>query len=67
MREVLARAARPMRRRALLEALERSGHRISLAGLNRILQYCKESGLTVEGPEGVRLRDPVGSTTALPS
>lgn len=44
----------PVRRRKLLEELERRGHRISLAGLNRILQYCVEAGLTSEGPDGVR-------------
>lgn len=42
-----------MRRRKLLDALEQKGHRISLAGLNRILQYCREAGLTVESPDGV--------------
>jgi Fe2+ or Zn2+ uptake regulation protein len=45
----------PMRRRKLLEALDQRGHRISLAGLNRALQYCKESGLTLESEDGVRL------------
>lgn len=44
----------PMRRRQLLEELERRGHRISLAGLNRTLQQCSEQGLTLEGPDGVR-------------
>ncbi|MGP8077866.1 MAG: hypothetical protein ACLQD8_08670 [Thermoplasmata archaeon] len=44
----------PVRRRQLLDELERRGHRISLAGLNRILQHCLEGGLTVEGPDGVR-------------
>ena len=45
----------PIRRRKLLEELERRGHRISLAGLNRVLQHCVQTGLTVEGPDGVRL------------
>lgn len=45
----------PLRRRKLLDALDQKGHRISLAGLNRILQYCRESGLTLESPEGVSL------------
>ncbi|MGC2035198.1 MAG: hypothetical protein WA761_07140 [Thermoplasmata archaeon] len=44
----------PMRRRKILVELEARGHRISLAGLNRILQYCARDGSTVEGPEGVR-------------
>jgi hypothetical protein len=44
-----------MRRRKLLEELERRGHRLSLAGLNRALQHCAESGITEERPEGVRL------------
>lgn len=55
---ILAASASPVRRRKLLEELERRGHRISLAGLNRILQYCVESGLTTESPDGVRLRSP---------
>ena len=46
----------PLRRRKILEEVERRGHRISLAGLNRVLQHCSQSGLTVEGPDGVRLR-----------
>lgn len=46
----------PIRRRALLGELERRGHRLSLAGLNRVLQQLAEAGRTVEGPEGVRLR-----------
>ncbi|MGA8663528.1 MAG: hypothetical protein WB809_00435 [Thermoplasmata archaeon] len=46
----------PVRRRKLLEELERRGHRISLAGLNRVLQHCTQSGLTIESPEGVRLK-----------
>jgi hypothetical protein len=49
-------AGGPVRRRQLLADLERQGHRISLAGLNRALQQCGDSGLTIEGPEGVRLR-----------
>lgn len=53
---VLAAAPGPVRRRKLLEELERRGHRISLAGFNRVLQYCAESGRTIETPEGVRSR-----------
>lgn len=62
--EVLRRQKAPLRRRKLLEELEQRGHRISLAGLNRVLQICSEQGLTVEDPEGVRLKEPppVGST-----
>jgi hypothetical protein len=46
----------PIRRRKLLEELDRRGRRISLAGLNRVLQQCAESGLTLEGPDGVQLK-----------
>jgi hypothetical protein len=53
---ILRRASAPIRRRRLLEELEREGHRISLAGLNRVLQQCSESGLTVESDAGVRLK-----------
>lgn len=53
---VLEASSGPIRRRHLLEALERRGHRISLAGLNRILQHCSYAGLTAEGPDGIRLR-----------
>ncbi|MCI4372928.1 MAG: hypothetical protein L3K02_04730 [Thermoplasmata archaeon] len=53
---ILKASSAPIRRRKLLEELERRGHRISLAGLNRVLQHCAQSGLTVESPEGVRLR-----------
>lgn len=53
--EILSRQPGPMKRRKLLEALEQKGHRISLAGLNRILQYCSESRITTDGPNGVAL------------
>ncbi|MGP8072328.1 MAG: hypothetical protein ACLPZM_04265 [Thermoplasmata archaeon] len=57
---ILGSSSAPIRRRKLLEELERRGHRISLAGLNRVLQHCTQSGLTVESPEGVRIqRGPV--------
>ncbi|MCI4340375.1 MAG: hypothetical protein L3J73_03810 [Thermoplasmata archaeon] len=46
----------PMRRRKILAELETRGHRISLAGLNRILQHAAETGRTLDGPEGVRLK-----------
>jgi hypothetical protein len=51
---VVRASAGPIRRRALLEELERKGHRISLAGLNRILDYARRSGWIAETPEGVR-------------
>ncbi len=53
--EILRGEPGPMRRRPLLEALARRGHRISLAGLNRMLEYSRLDGSTTEGPEGVRL------------
>jgi hypothetical protein len=53
---ILKASPTPIRRRKLLEELERNGHRISLAGLNRVLQQCATCGLTVESPEGVRLQ-----------
>jgi hypothetical protein len=43
----------PMRRRKILAGLEAQGHRISLAGLNRILEYCSRNQLITEGPDGV--------------
>ncbi|MCI4335800.1 MAG: hypothetical protein L3K17_01190 [Thermoplasmata archaeon] len=52
---ILASSAGPTKRRSLLQELERRGRRISLAGLNRVLQYCAEAGLTTDGPDGVRL------------
>ena len=53
----------PIRRRRILEELEHRGHRISLAGLNRILDYCVRTRLTEESAEGVRMRpvSPEGS------
>ncbi len=54
--DILSRSTSPMRRRKLLERLVRQGHRISLAGLNRVLQQSAESGLTVESDAGVQLR-----------
>ncbi|MHB1435626.1 MAG: hypothetical protein ACYCPN_06320 [Thermoplasmata archaeon] len=53
--EILRIHATPMKRRRLLEELDRRGHRISLAGLNRILQHCAENRWTVDRPEGVGL------------
>ena len=56
--EVLRRGPTPMRRRAILGSLEQNGHRISLAGLNRILDHLARQHLTREGPDGVRLVAP---------
>jgi hypothetical protein len=53
---ILGASPTPLRRREILEELERRGHRISLAGLNRLLQYCSRAELTSEGPDGVKLR-----------
>ena len=53
---ILTASPTPLRRRKLLEELERRGHRISLAGLNRVLQHCTQSGWTTESPDGVRLK-----------
>lgn len=53
---ILRESPGPVRRRVLLEELERRGHRLSLAGLNRVLQQLAEAGQTQEGPDGVRLR-----------
>ncbi|MGA9840569.1 MAG: hypothetical protein WBF81_09600 [Thermoplasmata archaeon] len=55
---VLASSPTPLRRRAILDELERRGHRISLAGLNRILQHCAGAGRTTESADGVRLARP---------
>ena len=55
--DVLRGSSTPVRRRKILEELERRGHRLSLAGLNRILQHCAQTGRTLETPDGVRLRD----------
>lgn len=57
--EVLQREKTPMKRRRLLEELERRGHRISLAGLNRILQVCSEEKRVRDGPEGVQVMPPL--------
>jgi len=55
---ILGSSTKPLRRREILEELERRGHRISLAGLNRALQHCARAELTTEGPDGVKLRPP---------
>lgn len=47
-------APTPIRRRAILEALEARGHRLSLAGLNRLLEHCRQHGWVTEGPDGIR-------------
>jgi hypothetical protein len=53
--EVLRKEKGPMKRRRILEELEGRGHRISLAGLNRILEVCSREKRTVDGPNGVSL------------
>ena len=55
---VLRSSPGPMRRRKILGELEARGHRISLAGLNRILEYCSRTQLTSDGPDGVRPKTP---------
>ena len=45
----------PVKRRKILAELESRGHRISLAGLNRVLDHCARQGWTVDTPNGVRL------------
>lgn len=55
---ILKRSPGPIRRRELLEELGRQGRRVSLAGLNRVLQQCSLSGLTVESDVGVQLKPP---------
>jgi hypothetical protein len=52
---ILRSSSAPIRRRKLLEELERRGHRISLAGLNRILQQCRDHGVTEESDDGIRI------------
>lgn len=47
-----------MRRRKILAELEARGHRISLAGLNRILEHCTRNELISDGPDGVRAKPP---------
>jgi Fe2+ or Zn2+ uptake regulation protein len=53
---ILGASPGPLPPQEILEELQRRGHRISLAGLDRILQQCAQSGLTTEGPDGVKLR-----------
>lgn len=48
----------PLRRRQLLAKLEARGHRISLAGLNRIIEHGTRGGRLSDGPEGVRAITP---------
>ena len=45
----------PMRRRKILDALESRGRRLSLAGLNRLLDHATREEVTLEGPDGVRI------------
>ncbi len=48
----------PVRRRKLLTELEAGGHRISLAGLNRIIEHGTRQGRLSDGPDGVRAMPP---------
>jgi hypothetical protein len=57
--DVLRATPGAIRRRPLLAELVARGHRISLAGLNRILEECGRRQLTSESPDGVRLRTPL--------
>ncbi|HEY6238569.1 MAG TPA: hypothetical protein VIZ68_05230 [Thermoplasmata archaeon] len=57
---VLRSSGGPIRRRKILAALERAGHRISLAGLNRILEHCTQNQWVSESPDGVQLKAPSG-------
>jgi len=52
---ILHAAPGPMRRRKILAELEARHHRISLAGLNRILDHCARRQLVRDGPDGVGL------------
>lgn len=52
--EVLRANRGSMKRRVLLEELVRRGHRISLAGLNRILEVCAQEKLIISETDGVR-------------
>ncbi|HXQ48542.1 MAG TPA: hypothetical protein VN842_02005 [Thermoplasmata archaeon] len=57
---VLRSSPGPMRRRKILTELEARGHRISLAGLNRILEHCSRNLLVADGPDGIRVRPSPG-------
>ncbi|HTT35238.1 MAG TPA: hypothetical protein VMH78_05155 [Thermoplasmata archaeon] len=48
----------PIRRRSLLAELDARGHRISLAGLNRIIEHGTRQGRLSDGPDGLRATDP---------
>ncbi|MGI0055262.1 MAG: hypothetical protein ACREB9_00355 [Thermoplasmata archaeon] len=55
---VLRASPTPLRRRKILAELEAHGHRISLAGLNRILEHGTRAGRFADGPDGVRAVGP---------
>lgn len=59
---VLAASREPIRRRKLLAELEERGHRISLAGLNRIIEYGARQGRIVDGPGGLRATRPTAGS-----
>jgi len=54
--KILRAAPEPVRRRPLLAELDRRGHRISLAGLNRVVEHCARRGWIEETPNGIRAR-----------
>jgi len=60
---IIRKAPGPIRRRKILQALQQQGRTISLAGLNRLLDYTRRAGTTEESDDGVRLRgvDPTPS------
>jgi hypothetical protein len=53
---LLSASPQALRRRTILQELEQRGHRISLAGLNRVLDFGLRNGTFEQGPEGVRLK-----------
>ncbi|MHB8352436.1 MAG: hypothetical protein ACYDFT_07120 [Thermoplasmata archaeon] len=56
--DVLRSSLEPMRRRKILSELEARGHRISLAGLNRIIEFGARERLIVDDEKGVRPGNP---------
>ena len=54
--EIVRTAPGPIRRRKILQILSQQGRTISLAGLNRVLDYTRRAGTTEETDIGVRLQ-----------
>ena len=54
--EIVRTAPGPIRRRKILQILAQQGRTISLAGLNRVLDYTRRAGTTEETDTGVRLQ-----------